>query len=85
MSRLFPPCRRCLSQARRPSSPPVDLEESYDKIQVRITDDDLTRKRKKIEPSPGMTATVDIRTGQKTVLECIIGPLQVVGEALRER
>jgi adhesin transport system membrane fusion protein len=43
------------------------------------------RKGKKIEPSPGMTATVDIRTGQKTVLEYIIGPLQVVGEALRER
>ena len=73
------------TKARRPGSPPIDLEESYYKIQVRITDDNLMRKGKKIEPSPGMTATVDIRTGQKTVLEYILGPLQVVGEALRER
>ena len=73
------------TKARRPGSPPVDLEESYYKIQVRITDDNLMRKGKKIEPSPGMTAMVDVRTGQKTVLEYILGPLQVVGEALRER
>lgn len=73
------------TKARRPGSPPIDLEESYYKIQVRITDDNMMRKGKKIEPSPGMTATVDIRTGQKTVLEYILGPLQVVGEALRER
>jgi adhesin transport system membrane fusion protein len=73
------------TKARRPGSPPIDLEESYYKIQVRITDDKLMRKGKKIEPSPGMTATVDIRTGQKTVLEYILGPLQVAGEALRER
>lgn len=73
------------TKARRPGTPPVDLEESYYKIQVRITDDNMMRKGKKIEPSPGMTATVDIRTGQKTVLEYILGPLQVVGEALRER
>jgi adhesin transport system membrane fusion protein len=73
------------TKARRPGSPPIDLEESYYKIQVRITDDNMMRKGKKIVPSPGMTATVDIRTGQKTVLEYILGPLQVVGEALRER
>ena len=73
------------TKPRRPGSPPIDLEESYYKIQVRITDDDLLRKGKKIEPSAGMTATIDIQTGQKTVLEYILGPLQVIGEALRER
>jgi multidrug efflux pump subunit AcrA (membrane-fusion protein) len=36
-------------------------------------------------PSPGMTASVEIRTGSKTVLEYIFRPLQNVTQALRER
>jgi adhesin transport system membrane fusion protein len=36
-------------------------------------------------PSPGMTASVEIRTGYKTVLEYIFRPLQNVTQALRER
>jgi hypothetical protein len=73
------------TKAHRPSSPPVDLEDFCHRIHLRITDDNLMRKGKKIEPSPSMTATVDVRTGQKTVLEYILGPLQMVSEALRER
>ena len=40
---------------------------------------------KKMEPTPGMTTTVEIRMGQKTVLEYLFRPLQNVTQALRER
>jgi adhesin transport system membrane fusion protein len=39
----------------------------------------------RLVPSPGMTASVEIRTGYKTVLEYIFRPLQNVTQALRER
>jgi adhesin transport system membrane fusion protein len=35
--------------------------------------------------TPGMTATVEIKTGQKTVLEYLLRPLQSMTQALRER
>ena len=73
------------TKARRPGSPPVDMDEAFYKILVRITDNDMVRKGKDIELTPGMTATVDIRTGQKTVLEYLLGPIKVVTQALRER
>jgi adhesin transport system membrane fusion protein len=34
---------------------------------------------------PGMVASVEFRTGTKTVLEYLIKPLNKMGEALRER
>lgn len=34
---------------------------------------------------PGMVATVDIRTGQKTVFDYLMKPINYAGEALRER
>ena len=34
---------------------------------------------------PGMIATVDIKTGEKTVLDYIIKPFNRAKEALRER
>lgn len=34
---------------------------------------------------PGMIATVDIRTGQKTVFDYLMKPINYAGEALRER
>ena len=34
---------------------------------------------------PGMVASVEIKTGQKTVLDYLIKPLNKVKEALRER
>jgi membrane fusion protein, adhesin transport system len=72
-------------QQRKPGANPADMEEGYYRILVRIKDTNLMRKGKKIEPTPGMTATVEIRTGQKTVLEYLFRPLQNVSQALRER
>lgn len=72
-------------QQRRPGANPADMEEGYYRILVRIKDANLVRKGKTLELTPGMTATVEIRTGQKTVLEYLFRPLQNVSQALRER
>ena len=69
---------------RRPGTP-VELEEGLYRILVRIRNVQEIRHGLKLEPTPGMTAMVDIRTGQKTVLEYIFRPLQNVSMALRER
>ena len=72
-------------QQRKPGANPADMEEGYYRILVRIKDANLVRKGLKLDPTPGMTATVEIRTGQKTVLEYLFRPLQNVSQALRER
>lgn len=69
---------------RRPGTP-VELEEGLYRILVRIKNAHEVRHGLKLEPTPGMTAMVDIRTGQKTVLEYLFRPLQNVSMALRER
>ena len=69
---------------RKPGNP-VELEEGFYRILVRISESDRVRQGKKIAPLPGMTALVEIRTGQKTVLEYMIRPLQGMSQALRER
>jgi adhesin transport system membrane fusion protein len=85
LEHLSPDTMKDERQQRRPGGNPVDMEEGYYRILVRIKDANLIRKGKTIEPTPGMTATVEIRTGQKTVLEYLFRPLQNVSQALRER
>ena len=69
---------------RRPGMP-IELEEGLYRILVRIQNAREMRHGLALEPTPGMTAMVDIRTGQKTVLEYLFRPLQNVSMALRER
>ena len=69
---------------RRPGQA-LELEEGLYRIMVRIKNVSEVRNGMKIEPTPGMTAMVDIRTGNKTVLEYIFRPLQNVRSALQER
>ena len=69
---------------RKPGNP-VELEEGLYRILVRIKNAHEERHGLKLEPTPGMTAMVDIRTGHKSVLEYIFRPLQNVNMALRER
>jgi adhesin transport system membrane fusion protein len=64
---------------------PVELEEGLYRIMVRVKEPESARNGLKLTPTPGMTATVEIRTGQKTVLEYLFRPLQNVSQALRER
>jgi adhesin transport system membrane fusion protein len=85
LEHLSPDTMKDERQQRRAGGSPADMEEGYYRIMVRIKDTNLERKGLKIEPTPGMTATVEIRTGQKTVLEYLFRPLQNVSQALRER
>ncbi|MGV0985696.1 MAG: HlyD family type I secretion periplasmic adaptor subunit [Limnohabitans sp.] len=64
---------------------PVELEEGLYRILVRVKETEGLRNGLKLTPTPGMTATVEIRTGQKSVLEYLFRPLQSVTQALRER
>lgn len=64
---------------------PVELEEGLFRILVRVKETEGIRNGLKLIPTPGMTATVEIRTGQKSVLEYLFRPLQNVSQALRER
>ena len=64
---------------------PVELEEGFYRIMVRVKEPSDLRNGLLLTPSPGMTASVEIRTGSKTVLEYIFRPLQNVTQALHER
>ncbi|MHC8407038.1 HlyD family efflux transporter periplasmic adaptor subunit [Pseudomonas sp. TMB3-21] len=58
----------------------------YYRVFIRTHSDELRNKAgKRFAIVPGMIATVDIRTGEKTVLDYLIKPLNRAREALRER
>jgi len=69
----------------RPDATPVNFEPGFYKILVKITNAGIERNGMKLIPRPGMTATVDILTGEKTVLDYIFRPMESLSEALRER
>lgn len=73
------------NKPRRPGASPVELDEGFYRIMVRIKDAGREKGGMTLNPMPGMTAIVEIRTGEKTVLEYLIRPFQSVGQALRER
>lgn len=85
LDHISPDTLREENRTRPPGSAPVDLEEGYYRILVRIVDERLDRHGLHMRATPGMTATVEIKTGQKTVLEYLLRPLQSVTQALRER
>jgi adhesin transport system membrane fusion protein len=85
LDHISPDTLRDENKVRKPGSAPVDLEEGYYRVLVRIIDQRLDRHGMRMNASPGMTATVEIKTGQKTVLEYLFRPLQSVSQALRER
>ncbi|CNI69598.1 MULTISPECIES: HlyD family efflux transporter periplasmic adaptor subunit [Yersinia] len=64
----------------------VKRDQFYYRIYVRTNRAELTNKAGKSFPIlPGMVASVEIKTGQKTVLDYLIKPLNKVKESLRER
>ena len=64
---------------------PVNFEPGYYKLLVKITNPGIERNGMTLTPKAGMTATVDILTGSKTVLEYLLKPVQALKDALRER
>ena len=64
----------------------VKQDQFYYRVYIRTNTDKLTNKAgKKFSITPGMVATVDIKTGQKSVLDYLIKPFNKAQEALRER
>lgn len=70
-------------ESTRPDAPGA----TYYRVHVRTTaPGPVTRIGRKIEVLPGMTATVDIRTGQRTLLMYLLKPVtKTFSEAFRER
>jgi adhesin transport system membrane fusion protein len=85
LDHISPDTLRDENKPKKPGNAPVDLEEGYYRILVRIVDQRLDRHGMHMNATPGMTATVEIKTGQKTVMEYLLRPLQSMTQALRER
>ncbi len=62
-------------------------EQAYYRVQVKTTGRQFSRRsNEQLDIQPGMTATVEIRTGMNTVLRYLVKPLiKTVDEALTER
>ena len=64
----------------------VRPEQVYYRVFIRTAADHLVNAAGRRFPiTPGMIATVDIRTGEKTVWQYLVKPFNRAGEALRER
>ena len=73
------------SRPPKPGAAAMDSQERFYKVLIKLTDKNLERNGKEVVPTPGMTADIEIRTGEKTVLEYVFRPLMSVSQALRER
>ncbi|MCT4703352.1 HlyD family type I secretion periplasmic adaptor subunit [Enterobacteriaceae bacterium H20N1] len=61
-------------------------EETYYRVMVLTESNTLVKKgSRELRVIPGMTATVDIRTGEKSLLQYLLRPLLRVQEAFREK
>lgn len=64
----------------------VKQDQFYYRVYIRTDSDKLYNKEKReFSIAPGMIATVDIRTGEKTILNYLLKPFNKAKEALRER
>jgi len=64
----------------------VKQDQFYYRVYIRTDTDKLTNKSgQQFSITPGMVATVDIKTGSKMVLDYLIKPFNKAQEALRER
>lgn len=64
----------------------VKQDQFYYRVYIRTESDQLVNKAgQKFSISPGMITTVDIRTGEKTILDYLLKPFNKAKEALRER
>lgn len=60
-------------------------EETYYKVLVRTSESSLKVNGKLLPIIPGMTASVDIRSGEKSILDYLLKPVFKAREAFRER
>lgn len=75
-----------LQDERRPSELRLNPDQAYYRILVETTKNNLTDKNgNRLDITPGMTAMVDIRTGEKTIFQYLIKPITRMKQALQER
>lgn len=75
-----------LQDNRRPSELRLNPDESYYRVIVETEQNHLTdRSGAQLPIIPGMIASVDIKTGEKTVFQYLIKPITRLKQALRER
>lgn len=75
-----------LQDERRPSELKLNPDQAYYRVLVETTKNNITDKVGNVlEITPGMTATVDIKTGEKTVFQYLIKPITRMKQALQER
>ena len=60
-------------------------DENYYRVLVRTKNSTLNNNGKELPIIPGMTASIEIRTGEKSVLDYILKPVLKAREAMRER
>jgi adhesin transport system membrane fusion protein len=61
-------------------------EDTYYRVMIRTQSNTLTKSGSRtLRVIPGMTASVDIRTGEKSLLQYMLRPLLRVQEAFREK
>ncbi|QMT40572.1 HlyD family type I secretion periplasmic adaptor subunit [Neisseria shayeganii] len=75
-----------LQDDRRSSALKLNPDEAYYRVLVETSGNRMTDSNgQPLEITPGMTATVDIRTGEKTVFQYLIKPITRMKQALQER
>ncbi|WP_207551806.1 HlyD family type I secretion periplasmic adaptor subunit [Rodentibacter trehalosifermentans] len=75
-----------LQDERRRSELNLNADQAYYRILVETQGTSITdSKGQKLDITPGMTATVDIKTGEKTIFQYLIKPITRMKQALQER
>lgn len=75
-----------LQDERRPSELKLNPDQAYYRVLVETNGNYITDKSgNRLDISPGMTATVDIKTGEKTIFQYLIKPITRMKQALQER
>ncbi|WP_150538361.1 HlyD family type I secretion periplasmic adaptor subunit [Actinobacillus vicugnae] len=75
-----------LQDERTSSTLKLNPEESYYRILVETSESKIFDKNgNPLLITPGMTATVDIRTGEKTIFQYLIKPITRMKQAMQER
>lgn len=75
-----------LRDQKRPGDLKLNPNEAYYRVIIKITQNDLTDKNgKSLDIIPGMIASVDIKTGEKTVFQYLIKPITRLKQAMQER
>lgn len=75
-----------LQDERRPSELKLNPDQAYYRVLVETSGSYITDKAgNRLDISPGMTATVDIKTGEKTIFQYLIKPITRMKQALQER